>query len=180
MTGNWLKWARRRALLVAPVILLATFIVFGLLELVPGDLAVTLAGEAPSPERIAEIRATETIAGLPSGHFIDGRLVPTAAGRTMDSFDPGRGRPFASFAAGDAEDVQRAVDAARRSFKSWGRSKPAERGDVGTYAGVALHALLRQVFVRRGSVDGYPYPFEGVGHIRQWARRPPGFSSGTI
>lgn len=58
VTGSWLKWARRRALLIAPVILLATFIVFGLLELVPGDLAVTLAGEAPSPERIAEIRTT--------------------------------------------------------------------------------------------------------------------------
>jgi len=56
--SKWWKWARRRALLVVPVILMATFLVFGLLQLVPGDLAVTLAGEAPTPERIAEIRST--------------------------------------------------------------------------------------------------------------------------
>ncbi len=57
MTVDWWKWARRRALLVVPVLLLATFLVFALLQLVPGDLAVTLAGESPSPEHIAAIRA---------------------------------------------------------------------------------------------------------------------------
>ncbi len=47
----------RRLAQILPVIVLATFVVFGLLQLVPGDLAVTLAGESASPERIAEIRA---------------------------------------------------------------------------------------------------------------------------
>jgi peptide/nickel transport system permease protein len=46
----------RRLLQAIPVILLATFIVFGLLKLVPGDVAVTLAGDNASDERIAEIR----------------------------------------------------------------------------------------------------------------------------
>jgi peptide/nickel transport system permease protein len=57
LSNDWWKWARRRLLLIVPVILMATFLVFGLLQLVPGDLAVTLAGEAPTPERIAEIRS---------------------------------------------------------------------------------------------------------------------------
>jgi peptide/nickel transport system permease protein len=57
VSNDWWKWARRRLLLIVPVILMATFLVFGLLQLVPGDLAVTLAGEAPTPERIAEIRS---------------------------------------------------------------------------------------------------------------------------
>ncbi len=39
-----------------PVIVLSTFIVFGLLKLVPGDVAVTLAGDNASDQRIAEIR----------------------------------------------------------------------------------------------------------------------------
>src|SRR6478672_115039 len=39
-----------------PVIVLATFIVFALLKLVPGDVAVTLAGDNASDARIAEIR----------------------------------------------------------------------------------------------------------------------------
>jgi peptide/nickel transport system permease protein len=40
-----------------PVILLATFIVFSLLKLLPGDIAVTLAGDNASDARIAEIRS---------------------------------------------------------------------------------------------------------------------------
>ena len=39
-----------------PVIVLATFMVFALLKLVPGDIAVTLAGDNASDTRIAEIR----------------------------------------------------------------------------------------------------------------------------
>jgi peptide/nickel transport system permease protein len=46
-----------RLLQFVPVVLLATFIVFGLMQLVPGDIAVTLAGENASVERIAEIQA---------------------------------------------------------------------------------------------------------------------------
>lgn len=48
---------RRRLLQAIPVILLATFIVFGLLKLVPGDIAVTLAGDNATDARIAEIRS---------------------------------------------------------------------------------------------------------------------------
>ncbi|GGC48303.1 ABC transporter permease [Chelatococcus reniformis] len=46
----------RRMLQTIPVIVLSTFIVFGLLKLVPGDIAVTLAGENATDQRIAEIR----------------------------------------------------------------------------------------------------------------------------
>ena len=46
----------RRLLQAVPVIVLVTIIVFGLLKLVPGDVAITLAGDNASDERIAEIR----------------------------------------------------------------------------------------------------------------------------
>lgn len=46
----------RRLVQVMPVIVLATFVVFGLLKLVPGDLAATLAGEYATDERVAQIR----------------------------------------------------------------------------------------------------------------------------
>ena len=46
----------RRLMQAVPVIVLSTFIVFGLLKLVPGDVAVTLAGDNASEERIAEIQ----------------------------------------------------------------------------------------------------------------------------
>jgi peptide/nickel transport system permease protein len=41
---------------MAPVVVLATLVVFGLMQLVPGDPAVMLAGENPSPQRIQQIR----------------------------------------------------------------------------------------------------------------------------
>ncbi len=51
-----LRLVGRRVLQFVPVIVLATFVVFGLLKLVPGDLAATLAGEYATEERIAAIR----------------------------------------------------------------------------------------------------------------------------
>jgi len=47
---------RRRLLQAVPVLILATLVVFGLLKLMPGDIAITLAGENATEERIAEIR----------------------------------------------------------------------------------------------------------------------------
>lgn len=46
----------RRLLQAVPVLLLATFVVFGLLKLVPGDIAVALAGDNATDARITEIR----------------------------------------------------------------------------------------------------------------------------
>ncbi len=46
----------QRLLQAVPVVILATFIVFGLLKLLPGDIAVTLAGENATEARIHEIR----------------------------------------------------------------------------------------------------------------------------
>lgn len=45
-----------RLLQAVPILVLATFIVFSLMQLIPGDIAVTLAGENASAERIAQIR----------------------------------------------------------------------------------------------------------------------------
>ncbi len=45
-----------RLLQALPILVLATFIVFCLMQLIPGDVAVTLAGENASMERIEQIR----------------------------------------------------------------------------------------------------------------------------
>ncbi len=60
-TSSRLRVIRRRLLQALPVLVLATFVVFGLLKLMPGDIAITLAGENATEERIAEIR---TLYGL--------------------------------------------------------------------------------------------------------------------
>lgn len=82
-------------------------------------------------ELVEEARRSGTLAGLPSGHFIDGRFSASISGAKMESFDPGRGVPFATFAAGSAEDVARAVAAARAALSGpWSRLTPAARGEI--------------------------------------------------
>ena len=64
--------------------------------------------------------------------FIDGRFVDAASGETFDTISPVDGRVLASIAACDAEDVNRAVAAARAAFEDgrWSRRAPAERKAV--------------------------------------------------
>ncbi len=64
--------------------------------------------------------------------FIDGEFVPAAEGATFDDVSPRDGTAIASVAAGGAEDVDRAVRAARRSFEAggWALADPAQRKRV--------------------------------------------------
>ena len=62
--------------------------------------------------------------------LIDGKWVEAASGETFTTVDPATEEPLAEVAAGDREDVDRAVRAARRAFESgsWRRMTPSERG----------------------------------------------------
>jgi peptide/nickel transport system permease protein len=57
MNASALRVSAWRALQVVPVVILATLVVFLLLQLVPGDPAITLAGENATSAQIEQIRA---------------------------------------------------------------------------------------------------------------------------
>ncbi len=61
--------------------------------------------------------------------FIDGRYVNAASGKRFDCISPIDGRVLAQVAEGGAEDIDRAVAAARRSFEAghWANAKPVHR-----------------------------------------------------
>jgi aldehyde dehydrogenase (NAD+) len=60
--------------------------------------------------------------------LISGRWVEAASGKTFESRDPATGELLAQVAEGDAEDIDRAVAAARRAFDGpWRKVKPYER-----------------------------------------------------
>ena len=61
--------------------------------------------------------------------LIDGRWVPASSGKLFDVEDPGTGQHIARVAEGSAQDIDLAVDAARRAFSSgeWPRLKPVDR-----------------------------------------------------
>lgn len=56
-----------------------------------------------------------------AGHLIDGDRVRSASGETIESVDPSTGEAFAELSRGSAEDVDRAVRAARRAQPGWAR-----------------------------------------------------------
>ena len=70
-----------------------------------------------------------TIPGLRTDAFIDGSFRPAASGERFVTENPASGHPLAEIAAGDAPDVDLAVQAARRAFDDgrWSRRAPADR-----------------------------------------------------
>ncbi len=64
--------------------------------------------------------------------FINGKFVPAAAGRTFDCISPIDGRVLTQIAECDAEDVNRAVAAARAVFEkgTWSACHPSKRKKV--------------------------------------------------
>ena len=61
-------------------------------------------------------------------NFIGGEFVD--AERTEDVINPSTGEVIAQAPVSSAEDVDRAVEAARRAFESWGSSTPRSRSEV--------------------------------------------------
>ena len=51
-------------------------------------------------------------------HFINGEYVAAQSGETFDSINPATGEILARVAKGDAVDVDRAVQAAKRAFEA--------------------------------------------------------------
>src|SRR6516225_7570220 len=64
--------------------------------------------------------------------FIDGRYVDAASGATFDCINPATGKLLARVAAGDSEDINRAVTSARAAFRKggWANLAPAKRKKV--------------------------------------------------
>ena len=67
----------------------------------------------------------------PKRMFIDGKWVEAASGKTFETVNPSTGQVLAAVAEGDSEDIDRAVEAARRAFNGpWSKAKPFERQNI--------------------------------------------------
>jgi phenylacetaldehyde dehydrogenase len=77
-------------------------------------------------------RTVEEFVGAPRQMFINGQWTDAASGKTFDTPNPATGETLARVAEGDAEDIDRAVRAARKAFDDgpWTRMTPSERGRI--------------------------------------------------
>src|SRR5580692_1382807 len=75
-------------------------------------------------------RRVEEFTATPRKLFIDGQWTDAASGKTFETPNPATGETLANVAEGDAEDINRAVRAARKAFESgpWSKMTPSERG----------------------------------------------------
>src|SRR5215469_5598746 len=77
-------------------------------------------------------RNVEEFIGAPRQLFINGQWSQAASGKTFETPDPATGETLARVAEGEAEDINRAVKAARRAFDEgpWSRMTTSERGRI--------------------------------------------------
>lgn len=108
--------------------------------------------------------------------FIDGAFVNSNSGRVFDSINPATGAVLAQVAEGDAVDIDRAVQAARRAFDDgrWSRMAPGGRKDVllklaGLIrANLEELALLDSLDMGKLVNDAVTIDAPGSAHFFQW------------
>src|SRR5277367_5226341 len=82
--------------------------------------------------------------------LIDGKWLDAASGKHFESRNPATGELLATVAEGDAEDINRAVAAARKAFEGpWSKLKPYERQGLL----LKLHDLVEQNFEELSLLD---------------------------
>ena len=88
-------------------------------------------GETSSPSPVVSPHVADWLS-KPRQNLINGRWVGAASGKTFDVFNPADGSRIARVAEGGAEDINRAVAAARRAFDSgpWAAMTPREKGKM--------------------------------------------------
>ena len=101
----------------------------------------------------------EQFIGSPRQLFINGQFVDAASGKTFETPNPATGETLAHVAEGDAEDINRAVSAARAAFDGpWSRMTPSERSRIIWRIGDLLLDHIEE-FAQLESLDnGKPLP----------------------
>jgi len=74
------------------------------------------------------INNSDVVAGIPKGLLIDGEYIEASSGETFATINPATGEVLTHVAMAGSEDVNRAVEAARRAFNGeWRSSSPLMR-----------------------------------------------------
>lgn len=108
------------------------------------------------------------------GLLIDGQWTAAASGQTLHVVSPIDGRPLCTIAAAGRADVDRAVQAARRSFEQgvWSRMAPAERKKI-------LHRIADRIEAHHAELAVLGVRDNGTEIAMAW-KAEPGSAAGTF
>ncbi|HEV2148197.1 MAG TPA: aldehyde dehydrogenase family protein [Longimicrobiaceae bacterium] len=104
--------------------------------------------------------ATEIEAGVSPGRlYIGGEWQDAASGRTFETVNPSTGETLTTVAEGDAEDVDRAVRAAREAFEGgkWAEMSARQRGRILYRMGELIDQRLDELARLETLDNGKPY-----------------------
>jgi len=92
--------------------------------------------------------------------YIDGKFVPSASGKISESTNPANNEVFASFYRGGREDVEKAIQAARKAYDEgpWSRLSARERSELLIKAGEILDRRSDEFAVLETLDAGKMYP----------------------
>ena len=91
---NWLKYALKRLLMLIPVIISVTFILFIILSFAPGDVARMVLGQDATEEQVELVELFFKLNDMNRRRNILFRLVPAAHEKYVDAFI--NGKPYSS------------------------------------------------------------------------------------
>jgi acyl-CoA reductase-like NAD-dependent aldehyde dehydrogenase len=130
--------------------------------------------------------AREFLSAAPLGHWIGGEHSPSADGRKFETIDPATGEPICEVAQGGAEDVGRAVRAAREAAEPWARMSPSKRAGKMYSLAELIKASLPELAELESLDNGKPLPYAkgdvaaAVNHLRYYAGWPTKIEGETI
>ena len=104
-------------------------------------------------------QTVDQFVGSPRQLFINGQWTDAASGKTFETPNPATGTTLASVAEGDAEDIDRAVQAARAAFDDgpWSRMTPSERGRIIWRIGDLILEHAEELAMLESLDNGKPY-----------------------
>lgn len=89
-------------------------------------------------------------------NFIGGEWVAPASGEYFEDISPVNGKPFAEVARGNAQDIDKAVDAAWKAFESFKKTSPAERAALLYKLSNIMEENLEKISVAETWENGKP------------------------
>jgi acyl-CoA reductase-like NAD-dependent aldehyde dehydrogenase len=131
------------------------------------------------PDQLSD--AAREFAGHEQLLLIDGERVPAADGRTFETLDPSTAKPIADVAHAGAEDVDRAVRAARRALEEgpWAKAPAADRARLMSKLADLIEANAGELAELEALDNGKPVKLARIVDVNQtiaWLRHFAGWA----
>lgn len=113
-------------------------------------------------------------------NYINGELIEPKAGSFLENYNPAEGKPYSLVPDSDAEDVQRAVDAASLAFPAWSAMPVEKRSAILQKIADLIDRDLDQLALAESIDQGKPVKLAKVVDIPRASANMRFFATGAI